>query len=158
MPGRLLANRYGLAKSLIEGGTVDCCGRRQVLVTSGMVASAVLVSGCGSSTGEGASPAATGTGGGDGLAAVDEVPVGGGLVVQTAQVVITQPREGEFKAFSAVCPHQGCLVTGVQDGEIVCPCHGSRFAADTGDVVAGPATRGLEEKRVTVADGAIDVS
>jgi Rieske Fe-S protein len=89
---------------------------------------------------------------------VADVPVGGGLVVATRQVVLTQPVEGEVKAFSAVCPHQGCLVTEVRDGEIICPCHGSRFAVDTGDVVSGPAGRGLEERQVTVTDDGITVS
>ncbi|MGA8047807.1 MAG: Rieske (2Fe-2S) protein [Dermatophilaceae bacterium] len=87
-----------------------------------------------------------------------DVPVGGGLVVQAEQVVITQPSEGQFKAFSAVCPHQGCLVADVRDGEIVCPCHGSRFTVDTGDVVGGPAPRGLEERQVTVTGDGIAVA
>ncbi|KAB7744547.1 Rieske 2Fe-2S domain-containing protein [Nostocoides sp. F2B08] len=151
---------------------MECCGRRQVLAASGVVASAVFVSGCGSSedtaTEESGDPEdGTATPGDDAgvsssesdpIASVADVPVGGGLVVQAEQVVITQPSEGEFKAFSAVCPHQGCLVTDVRDGEIVCPCHGSRFTVDTGDVVGGPAPRGLEERQVTVTGDAIAVA
>lgn len=151
---------------------MECCGRRQVLAASGVVASAVVVSGCGSAddTSTVASgdveegTAEPGDGGGesssegDPIASVGDVPVGGGLVVQAEQVVITQPSEGEFKAFSAVCPHQGCLVTDVRDGEIVCPCHGSRFTVDTGDVVGGPAPRGLEERQVSVTGDGISVA
>ena len=88
--------------------------------------------------------------GGDAVASVADVPVGGGLVLQSQQVVITQPAEGEFRAFSAVCTHQGCLVTDVSDGEIFCPCHGSRFTIASGDVVAGPAPSALPERQVTV--------
>jgi Rieske Fe-S protein len=66
-----------------------------------------------------------------------DVPVGGGQVVvlDNAKVVVTQPTEGEFLAFSAICTHAGCTVQGVSDGEIACPCHGSRYDATTGEVV-----------------------
>ena len=30
-------------------------------------------------------------------------------------ILVTQPREGIFKAFSATCTHAGCIVNGVQD-------------------------------------------
>ena len=68
-----------------------------------------------------------------------DVPVGGGQVVvlENAKVVVTQPVEGEFHAFSAICTHAGCTVQGVADGIIACPCHGSQFDATTGDVVVG---------------------
>ena len=152
---------------------MKCCDRRQVLAASGVVASTVFVAGCGSGDEatpavseeavEGGTPAGGGDGGdpasgGDAVASVGDVPVGGGLVVQAEQVVITQPSEGEFKAVSAVCPHQGCLVTDIRDGEIVCPCHGSRFTVDTGDVVGGPAPRGLEERQVTITGDEIAVT
>ena len=55
------------------------------------------------------------------------------------KLVVTQPTEGEFKGFTAVCTHQGCTVGRVEDGEIRCPCHGSRFSAEDGSVVGGPA-------------------
>jgi Rieske Fe-S protein len=54
------------------------------------------------------------------------------------------------RCFSAVCTHQGCLVAGVQDGEIRCPCHGSAFDAATGAVVRGPATEPLEPEQIEV--------
>ena len=36
-----------------------------------------------------------------------EIPVGGGKIIDAIKVVITQPTAGDFKAFSAVCTHQG---------------------------------------------------
>jgi Rieske Fe-S protein len=68
-----------------------------------------------------------------------EVPVGGGKVVVLAdsKVVVTQPTEGTFKAFSAICTHAGCTVGGVTDGVIRCPCHGSEFDVATGEVLRG---------------------
>lgn len=138
------------------------CGRRQVLGATGVVASGVLLGGCGSDaidTAADGDPTAAGEAGEaiSRIAETADVPVGGGTVVESARIVVTQPTEGEFKAFSAVCTHQGCLVTDVRDDGIVCPCHGSRFDLSTGEVLAGPARSGLEEKRVSVTDGGIDL-
>lgn len=82
---------------------------------------------------------------------MSEVPDGGGLVRD--QVVVTQPTAGEFRAFAARCPHQGCAVDQVTTESIVCPCHGSQFALTDGSVVQGPATEGLSERTATI-DGA----
>lgn len=51
--------------------------------------------------------------------------------------------DGAVHAMSARCPHRGCIV-GWNATELVwdCPCHGSRYSA-VGDLVNGPATRGL---------------
>ena len=57
--------------------------------------------------------------------------------------MITQPQAGSFKAFTAVCTHQGCIVSTVSGGTINCPCHGSKFSIKDGSVVNGPATRPL---------------
>jgi Rieske Fe-S protein len=78
-----------------------------------------------------------------------DVPVGGGTILGEEKVVVTQPAEGQFKAFSAVCTHQGCPVQSISDGTIRCPCHGSEFSAEDGSVVAGPATAPLEALPVT---------
>jgi Rieske Fe-S protein len=84
-----------------------------------------------------------------------DVPVSGGKVYDKEQVVVTQPAQGEFKAFSAVCPHQGCLVSSVSDNAILCACHGSLFNASTGDVEQGPAVRGLAPKAVKDSNGTL---
>jgi len=84
------------------------------------------------------------------LAASADVPVGGGVVVDGEQVVVTQPSEGEFKAFTAVCTHQGCVVSSISDNTINCACHGSQFSAEDGSVVTGPATGPLTEIAVKV--------
>ncbi len=90
---------------------------------------------------------------GDAIAKV-EIPVGGGKIIDAIKVVITQPTAGDFKAFSAVCTHQGCTVSSVSGGTINCACHGSTFDIATGAVTSGPATKPLPAKTVTVgADG-----
>jgi nitrite reductase/ring-hydroxylating ferredoxin subunit len=93
------------------------------------------------------------------LVTTAEVPEGGGVIVSAngQAYAVTQPTKGEFKCFSAVCPHQGCNCNAVQDGQIVCPCHGSMFAIATGDVTQGPATTGLTAEKITVAGSSISL-
>ncbi len=88
------------------------------------------------------------------LAALADIPDGGGLVLDKPAVVLT--RSGpDVHAFSAVCTHQGCVVDKVAGGTIDCPCHGSRFDAATGRVVGGPAPRPLPPVAVSVKDGEV---
>jgi len=84
------------------------------------------------------------------LAAVSAVPTGGGVVIGKAGVVVTKADDGTIHAFSSTCTHQGCTVSSVTGGAIICPCHGSRFDAGTGAVLQGPATRPLPTVPVTV--------
>ncbi|MEV6669327.1 Rieske (2Fe-2S) protein [Streptomyces sp. NPDC051162] len=84
------------------------------------------------------------------LAKTADIPVGGGKVFPDSKVVVTQPAKGEFKAFSAVCTHEGCLVRDISGGTINCPCHGSKFSAKDGSVQHGPAHEPLSAERVTV--------
>ena len=95
---------------------------------------------------------------GESLASTADIPVGGGEVFADQNVVVTQPQAGTFKAFSAVCTHQGCTVAKVAAGTIDCPCHGSKFAIADGSVVDGPASRPLEERQVTVSGDTIQLA
>jgi len=101
------------------------------------------------SSSESASSPADG-GGAEALAATSDVPVGGCFVVAAAKVVLTQPADGDFRAFSATCTHQGCSVSSGSDGVIPCPCHGSQFSLEDGSVVQGPATSPLEAVEIAV--------
>lgn len=93
------------------------------------------------------------------LALLADVPVGGSVGVQVdgSAIVLSQPKEGEAMAFSAICRHQGCVVAAA-GASFDCPCHGSRYDAATGAVLNGPTTLPLIPIEVTVADGRIVVA
>ena len=145
--------------------------RRTVLQAGGILAVGGLVAACSSGSGDAAvasetaagsapagSAAASTSSGGAGVAQVSDIPVGGGVILDDPAVVITQPVAGEVKAFTAICTHQGCLVSEVVDNEIICPCHGSRFSAVDGSVTSGPATIGLTAAGVAVEGGSVVLS
>lgn len=100
---------------------------------------------------------ATGLSGGWVIGSTADVPVGGGTIVADAEIVLTQATEGEFKAFSGVCPHMRCLVTSVDQGTIKCPCHGSAFSIADGSVVAGPAPAPLTEMKIAIDGDSISI-
>lgn len=105
------------------------------------------------------SSASSGTGTGKALLKSSAVPVGGGTVLKEEKLVVTQPTAGSFRCFTAVCTHQGCIVSKVENGTIDCPCHGSKYQMTDGAVAHGPATRPLAEKQITVApDGNISLA
>ena len=97
-----------------------------------------------------ASESASSGGGVEGLASTSDIEVGGGTIFADEQVVITQPSEGDFKAFTSTCTHQGCQVNDVSDGTINCPCHGSSFSIEDGSPQGGPASSPLEEVAISV--------
>jgi Rieske Fe-S protein len=88
------------------------------------------------------------------LAALTDIPAGGGLVLADVNVVLVRSASDEVHAFSATCTHQGCTVTSVDGATIFCPCHASRFDVLTGEPVSGPAGSALPPVGVELrADG-----
>ncbi len=118
--------------------------RRTVVATAGVASLAAVLAACGGSGGEK-------KGESEALARTADIPVGGGKVFPDRKVVVTQPTKGQFKAFSAVCTHQGCLVKEVTNGTIVCPCHGSTFSIEDGSVRKDPATKPLPPEQISVS-------
>lgn len=115
---------------------------------------------CGSDSGS--EPGADSGGGetaaaGTALAPTSDIPVGGGVIYADQGVVVTQPTEGDFKAFGAECTHQGCTVTEVTE-TIDCACHGSAFSLEDGSPTAGPATDPLPTVEITVENDEITVA
>ncbi|MFE2751312.1 Rieske (2Fe-2S) protein [Actinosynnema sp. NPDC059335] len=92
------------------------------------------------------------------IAALADVPDGGGLIAgnpaDSKPLVLV--RTGDtVKAYDATCPHQGTAVSPPENGVITCPNHGSTFNAADGAVTKGPATRGLTEVPVKVEAGQV---
>ncbi|MEU6713260.1 Rieske (2Fe-2S) protein [Nonomuraea sp. NPDC046802] len=87
---------------------------------------------------------------GGALAKTADIPVGGGTIFKDQKIVVTQPTSGQFKAFSAVCTHNGCTVGSVENGVIVCPCHNSKFGIADGAVTDGPADKPLPAQEIKV--------
>ncbi len=136
--------------------------RRIVFQGLGALGVAAVLAGCGGAddggnTDQGSTPGGSpntkeGNGGDRAVALADvtEVPVGGGLILAGENIVITQPTEGEFKAFGARCKHQGFTVTSVEDNTIKCRHHGSEYDAETGEVTSPPAPTGLDPVAIKV--------
>ncbi len=74
---------------------------------------------------------------------VDELDGSSPVSVQVGDTPVLLVRDGDdVLALHDRCSHRGCsLADGdVEDGAIVCPCHGSRFDLRSGEIRQGPAT------------------
>jgi Rieske Fe-S protein len=153
-----LATRRGMLAGVGLVGlasAITACGAGAASSTPAAGGAATTAGGAGT-----AAPAGSAGGGGSAaaasaLAATSKIPVGSGTIFPGPQVVVTQPTAGDFKAFSAVCTHMGCIVNQISNGTIDCPCHGSQYSITTGDVVSGPAPRPLPAKQIKVSGDSI---
>ncbi|WP_245765511.1 Rieske (2Fe-2S) protein [Nonomuraea jiangxiensis] len=129
-------------------------GRRELLgAAAGVAVCGVALAGCGTGDAK-AQPNIKGKV----IAKVADVPVGGGKLVKDLNVIVTQPTQGVYKAFSAACTHKGCTVSTPRDNVLRCPCHGSEFAADSGKALKGPASAPLASFQVRAeGDGIVVV-
>jgi len=76
----------------------------------------------------------------------------------TAPGILINTKEGELKAFYAVCTHLTCNVRYESDTEtILCPCHNGRFDL-SGNVISGPPPSPLESYNVEISAEDIIVS
>lgn len=135
---------------------LESVGRRSVLVGGAAGVCVCALAACGAGGTSESTPAPSTNADGS-LTELSAVPVGQSVAVGLpggAQGIVTRTGETTARAFSAICPHQGCAVA-PKDGKLVCPCHGSEFAPDTGAVLEGPARTGLASVAVTVRDGKV---
>ncbi|WP_433832646.1 FAD-dependent oxidoreductase [Flavobacterium anhuiense] len=73
---------------------------------------------------------------------------GGILSLGLRKIAVYRDYDQTLHAFSAVCPHLGCVVQWNPDEKSFdCPCHGSRFATD-GTVINGPAESNLNDIKI----------
>jgi cytochrome b6-f complex iron-sulfur subunit len=93
------------------------------------------------------------------IGAADRIMVGTLLILTQQKLFVGRTEQGFF-AMSAACTHLGCMTRlEPASGEIICPCHGSRFNK-RGHVVGGPAPAPLQRKAVVIKGGQliVDVS
>lgn len=84
-----------------------------------------------------------------GTAALAQTPSGSFLVAHTGPET--------FVALSAICTHQTCTITNVENQTYVCPCHGSTFDLN-GRVLGGPAAASLRSYATQFADGVLTIA
>lgn len=132
--------------------------RRTALAGAGLLAGGtVLLTACGGSDAGGTGADQIDAANPVDIAAASDVPVGG-VIKASANghtAMVSQPTKGEFKAFSAKCTHQGCIVNAQNDQDIVCPCHSSKFSPKDGSVEGGPANSPLPAYQVKVEKGRV---
>ena len=91
--------------------------------------------------------------------AIPELAAVGGAVrigtIKGAPVAVARTGQSTFKAFNLRCPHQGVTVARSAQGW-ECPAHGSQFEPD-GDLVLGPAIRGLSSVPTSIRGGSLIV-
>lgn len=131
--------------------------RTAIIGAGGLGAGTVLLSACGSTDAETLTESDGRPAEPTDMAATSDIPVGG-VIQATAKgsiVMISQPTEGVFHAFSSVCTHQGCQLKALKEKSISCPCHSSVFSLEDGSVQGGPAEAPLTEFPVEIKDGRI---
>jgi Rieske Fe-S protein len=156
-----LATRRGMLAGVglvgLAGAITACSSGGSSM--SAAVADPATSSGMGASTATSAAASAPASAAGGmaagALTATSAIPVGGGKIFAAQTTVVTQPSAGEFKVFSAVCTHMGCIVNQIADGRIDCPCHGSEYSITDGAVLAGPAPKPLPAKPFKVTGDSI---
>lgn len=87
---------------------------------------------------------------------VDDFKEGTAKIVAVSghPVIVIHTPQG-FRAFSAICPHLGCIVQwDATSKQIACPCHAGFFDTN-GKVVSGPPPRGLPEHGVMVVNNEV---
>jgi len=151
---------------------LDVLSRRTFCVQACQVASCLaigsLVEACG---GGGSSPSnvpqlATVNGNVSGSAVVLQidsaspfVAVGGAAMVRSSGGLFLVSRTGQdaFTALASTCTHEACTITGFDNSNYVCPCHGSRFTT-AGRVVTGPATAPLRTFATQSSNNVLTIS
>jgi Rieske Fe-S protein len=143
----------------LDRDTCGECSRRGLLLGVGLAGLTTVVG-----LGEGTA-AADQNGSGDeeraktiDLGRASRIKIGGGVVISKHNVVVTRPTKRTYRAFSAICTHQGCTVGSVAKKRIVCPCHGSKYSIWTGAALVGPATDSLGRRNIKIVKGRIKMA
>lgn len=85
--------------------------------------------------------------------------VGGAAMVRSSSgaFLVARTAQESFSALTTVCTHETCTITGFDNSNFVCPCHGSRFST-TGRVVNGPASAPLRSFATSFSNNLLTIS
>jgi len=92
--------------------------------------------------------------------AADEVTEGGATAADVGGIPVLFSRQrGQALAIHDRCSHRGCsLASGdVEDGTVICPCHGSIFRLADGEILRGPATAPQPAFDVREREGRLEI-
>lgn len=97
------------------------------------------------------------------VAAVDDVEPGEALVLATDVTGTSEPislfrdDDGTYYALDDTCSHEDAsLADGwIENGEVECPLHATRFCLRDGQPQCLPATKPVRTHRVDIVDGAV---
>ena len=87
------------------------------------------------------------------VASTDDLSPGDLMLVDLdGERVVLANSDGQIYALAELCTHAECPLSegDLDDGELVCPCHGSRFDVKTGEVISLPASEPLVTYNVRV--------
>jgi len=68
--------------------------------------------------------------------------------------------DGQWYAVADACTHAGCPFSeeaDLEDGVIICNCHGSEFDLRTGEVLRGPAERAVRTYPVRIVEDDLEI-
>lgn len=85
--------------------------------------------------------------------------VGSAALVQSSNglFLVARTAQDSFTALTSTCTHQACTITGYENQNYVCPCHGSRFDT-SGRVTSGPAPRALRTYQTQFAGDVLTIT
>ena len=155
---------------VVEDGPAPLFGRRAVVATGAVAAGGLVLAGLDAAIGRGAAHDNAAAAAGNGVVTLDanattiataaKVDAAGG--VEFRQPATGDPAwlvatgGGTYKAFTAVCTHQGCTVNfAKKSAQFQCPCHGGIYDAKTGEVLSGPPPAPLAAIAVKNVNGEI---
>lgn len=89
------------------------------------------------------------------IADAAEIPVGSGTLFEIDELIVTQPTSGDFRGFTSLCPHEGCVIDVFEGDQMICACHNSYFRIANGEKVRGPASGPVPRRPIVVVDGKV---
>lgn len=115
------------------------CSRRTFLLGTATTFAGAFLAACGETPSE--------------EVAKTDVPVGSAVFV--GNIIIAQPTEGEFVAYSRTCPHQNNQIDEINGDIVRCTAHNSEFSIVDGSVVSGVARDPMYPAEVTAENGTV---